>query len=305
MQTDLIKMDTVEEYNKLFGLETLHPLVNVIDLSEATRFPTRFTINYGIYALFLKETKCGDIRYGRQVYDYQEGTITSFAPGQVSEVEMLEGMKPIARGIVFHPDLIKGTSLGQEIRSYSFFSYNSAEALHLSDEEKSIILDCLAKIKMELTHPIDKLSKRLIARNIQLLLDYCMRFYNRQFVTREKSNKDVLTRFEALLDDYFQSGKSHANGLPTVRYFADKVFLSPNYFGDLVKKETGKNPQEYIQSKIIDTAKDLLADTEKTVNQIADELGFQYSQHFNRMFKKVAGYTPGEYRKLLATEWHS
>ena len=287
MQTDLIKMDTVEEYNKLFGLETLHPLVNVIDLSEATRFPTRFTINYGIYALFLKETKCGDIRYGRQVYDYQEGTITSFAPGQVSEVEMQEGMKPMARGIVFHPDLIKGTSLGQEIRSYSFFSYNSAEALHLSDEEKSIILDCLAKIKMELT------------------LDYCMRFYNRQFVTREKSNKDVLTRFEALLDDYFQSGKSHANGLPTVRYFADKVFLSPNYFGDLVKKETGKNPQEYIQSKIIDTAKDMLADTEKTVNQIADELGFQYSQHFNRMFKKVAGYTPGEYRKLLATEWHS
>ena len=296
MQTDLIKMDTVEEYNKLFGLETLHPLVNVIDLSEATRFPTRFTINYGIYALFLKETKCGDIRYGRQVYDYQEGTITSFAPGQVSEVEMLEGMKPMARGIVFHPDLIKGTSLGQEIRSYSFFSYNSAEALHLSDEEKSIILDCLAKIKMELTHPIDKLSKRL---------DYCMRFYNRQFVTREKSNKDVLTRFEALLDDYFQSGKSHANGLPTVRYFADKVFLSPNYFGDLVKKETGKNPQEYIQSKIIDTAKDLLADTEKTVNQVADELGFQYSQHFNRMFKKVAGYTPSRYRKLLATEWHS
>ena len=265
MKTDLIKMDTVDEYNKLFGLETLHPLVNVIDLSEATRFPTRFTINYGIYALFLKETKCGDIRYGRQVYDYQEGTITSFAPGQVTD---------------------------------SFFSYNSTEALHLSEEEKSIILDCLAKIKIELTHPIDKLSKRLIARNIQLLLDYCMRFYNRQFVTREKSNKDVLTRFETLLDDYFQSGKPRTNGLPTVRYFADKVFLSPNYFGDLIKKETGKNPQEYIQSKIIDTAKDMLADTEKTVNQIADELGFQYSQHFNRLFKKVAGYTPSEYRKL-------
>ena len=133
MKTDLIKMDTVEEYNKLFGLETLHPLVNVIDLSKATRFP----INYGIYALFLKETKCGDIRYGRQVYDYREGTITSFAPGQVSETEMLEGMKPTARGIVFHPDLIKGTSLGQEIKSYSFFSYNSTEACTFRTKRKA------------------------------------------------------------------------------------------------------------------------------------------------------------------------
>lgn len=300
MDTDKIKLDTVDAYNKLFGLETLHPLVSVVDLSEATRFPTHFTVNYGIYALFLKETKCGDIRYGRQIYDYREGTITSFAPGQVSETDMQEGMKPTARGIVFHPDLIKGTSLGQEIKTYSFFSYNSTEALHVSEEEKRILLDCLAKIKMELIHPIDKLSKRLIARNIQLLLDYCMRFYNRQFATREQSNKDVLSRFETLLDDYFQSGKSHTNGLPTVRYFADKVFLSPNYFGDLVKKETGRNPQDYIQNKIIDMAKDLLADTGKTVNQIADDLGFQYSQHFNRLFKKVAGYTPSEYRKLLA-----
>ena len=298
MKTDLIKMDTVDEYNKLFGLETLHPLVNVIDLSEATRFPTRFTINYGIYALFLKETKCGDIRYGRQVYDYQEGTITSFAPGQVTETEMLEGMKPTARGIVFHPDLIKGTSLGQEIKSYSFFSYNSTEALHLSEEEKSIILDCLAKIKIELTHPIDKLSKRLIARNIQLLLDYCMRFYNRQFITRTEENKDILSKFETLLDDYFLNGKIQTEGLPSVKYFAERVFLSPNYFGDLIKKTTGKTPHDYIQNKIIDTSKELLLGTQKTVSQIADELGFQYPQHFNRVFKKNMGISPNEYRKI-------
>ncbi len=299
MNTELIKLDTVDDYNRLFGLETLHPLVNVIDLSEATRFPSRFTVNYGIYALFLKETCCGDIRYGRQIYDYREGTIVSFAPGQVAETEMLEGTTPSARGIIFHPDLIKGTSLGQEIKTYSFFSYRSTEALHLSDEEKTIILDCLSKIRMELTHPIDKLSKRLIARNIQLLLDYCMRFYDRQLTTREKSNKDILTRFEALLDDYFQSGNARTNGLPTVLYFADRVFLSPNYFGDLVKKETGKNPQEYIQGKIIDTAKDMLADTRMSVNLIADELGFQYPQHFNRIFKKVTGHTPGEYRRQI------
>lgn len=297
MKEGIIKLNTVDDYNRLFGLETLHPLVNVIDLSQATSFPTHFTVNYGVYALFLKETKCGDIRYGRQPYDYQEGTITSFAPGQVTETDMPEGVKPKAKGIVFHPDLIKGTSLGQEIRSYSFFSYDSREALHLSDDEKTIILDCLSKIRMELTHPIDKLSRRLISRNIQLLLDYCMRFYNRQFVTRTEANKDILTRFEHLLDDYFQSGKTQTAGIPTVRYFAEAVFLSPNYFGDLVKKETGKSPQEYIQAKIMDLAKDMLLGSEKSVSQIAYDLGFQYSQHFNRVFKRNTGLSPNEYRK--------
>ena len=297
MKEGIIKLNTVDDYNRLFGLETLHPLVNVIDLSQATSFPTHFTVNYGVYALFLKETKCGDIRYGRQPYDYQEGTITSFAPGQVTETDMPEGVKPKAKGIVFHPDLIKGTSLGQEIRSYSFFSYDSREALHLSDDEKTIILDCLSKIRMELTHPIDKLSRRLISRNIQLLLDYCMRFYNRQFVTRTEANKDVLTRFEHLLDDYFQNGKTQTAGIPTVRYFAEAVFLSPNYFGDLIKKETGKSPQEYIQAKIMDLAKDMLLGSEKSVSQIAYDLGFQYSQHFNRVFKRNTGLSPNEYRK--------
>ena len=300
-ENEIIQLNSVDQYNQLFGLETLHPLVGVVDLAEATRYPLRFTINYGIYALFLKDIKCGDIRYGRQKYDYEEGTIVSFAPGQVAETEIVQGTKLKAKGILFHPDLIKGTSLGQEIKSYSFFSYSSNEALHLSEEEKEIILDCLDKIKLELTHPIDKLSKRLIARNIQLLLDYCMRFYNRQFVTRAESNHDTLSRFESLLDNYFQSGKPQSEGLPTVKYFADRVFLSPNYFGDLIKKETGKTAQEYIQNKLIGVAKELIAGTDKSVSEIAYELGFQYSQHFNRIFKKNVGYTPGEYRKL-ATE---
>ena len=209
---EVIKLDTVDQYNQFFGLETLHPLVSVVDLSEATKFPTHFTMNYGIYALFLKKVKCGDIRYGRQIYDYQEGTVTSFAPGQVVETEMQQGVKPSAHGLLFHPDLIKGTSLGQDIKQYSFFSYASAEALHLSEEEKGIFMDCLEKIEMELQHPIDKHSKRLISRNIELLLDYCMRFYERQFITRSESNKSVLVKFEALLDDYFQSGKPQTDG---------------------------------------------------------------------------------------------
>lgn len=298
MEADVIKLDKVEQYNDLFGLETLHPLVSVVDLKEATRFPTHFIINYGVYALFLKDIKCGDIRYGKQKYDYQDGTVVSFAPGQVAEVEMLDGMKPMATGLLFHPDLIRGTSLGENIRQYSFFSYSSAEALHLSETEKEIFTDCLQKIKLELMRPIDKHSKKLISRNIELLLDYCMRFYERQFITRTEANRDVLTRFEALLDAYFLENMPERNGLPTVRYFADKVCLSPNYFGDLIKKETGKTAQEYIQNKIMDVAKQQIVGTDKTVSQIAYELGFQYSQHFNRIFKKNVGCTPNEYRKV-------
>ena len=254
MDSSIISLDSVDKYNRLFGLETLHPLVSVVNLSEATKFPTHFTINYGVYALYLKETVCGDIRYGKQTYDYQEGTITSFAPGQVAEIEMAEGVKPKAYGILFHPDLIKGTPLGSEIKRYSFFSYKSNEALHISEDEKKIIMDCLSKIQMELEHAIDRLSKRLIAGNIQLLLDYCLRFYERQFNTRAVVNKDILSRFESLLDDYFDNGRARTDGLPTVKYFADKVFLSPNYFGDLIKKETGKTAQEFIQTRLLPAA---------------------------------------------------
>lgn len=294
---DIINLDSVDKYNKLFGLETFHPLVSVVDLSKATDIPEDFTINYGIYALFLKQVKCGDIRYGRKIYDYQEGTVTSFAPGQVVSTTLDKTVKPAALGVLFHPDLIAGTSLGREIRRYTFFSYNSSEALHLSEDERNIFTDCLSKIDAEIRRPIDKHSKRLISRNIELLLDYCLRFYERQFTTRSPANRDILGRFEDLLAEYFRNGEPANLGLPTVKYFADKVCLSPNYFGDLIKKETGKTPQEYIQCKIIDTAKDQILYTDKTVSQIAFDLGFQYSQHFIRVFKKKVGQTPLEYRK--------
>lgn len=194
--------------------------------------------------------------------------------------------------------MIKGTSLGKNIKQYSFFSYASNEALHLSEEEKEIFLDCLKKISIELSHPIDNYSKCLISKNIELLLDYCMRFYARQFITRSTVNKDILSKFENLLEEYFADNKPKVDGLPSVKYFADKVCLSPNYFGDLIKRETGKTAQEYIQNKIIDLAKEMIIGTEKTISQISYELGFQYSQHFNRIFKKNVGYTPNEYRKL-------
>ena len=298
MKEEVIELDTVDKYNKFFKVETYHPMVTVVDLSKITQPAQPFTINYGIYALFLKDTLCGDITYGRQPYDYQEGTIVCFAPGQVASIHAQEGTRPTGYGLLFHPDLIHGTQLGHDIRNYSFFSYEAREALHLSEEERHTVIDCLHKIDTELRRPADKHSRRLITANIGLLLDYCMRFYERQFITRSESNKSVLVKFEALLDDYFQSDKPQTDGLPSVKYFADKVFLSPNYFGDLIKKETGKSAQEYIQTRMIDIAKEMIAGTEKTVSQIAYELGFQYSQHFNRIFKKNVGYTPNEYRKL-------
>ena len=298
MEENIIRIDSIDAYNKAMGLETQHPLVAVVDMKKADLAVVRqeVTFNYGVYALFLKQTYCGDITYGRQPYDYQEGTVTSFAPGQMVHVKPRPDFQPNALGLLFHPDLIRGTQLGHDIKQYSFFSYSSREALHLSEDEKEIFRDCLQKIEQELAHPIDAHSKRLICRNIELLLDYCMRFYERQFITRKAANRDVLERFEDLVDRYFQGSLPIEKGLPSVRYFAEECFLSPNYFGDLVKKETGRTPQEYIQSKIIDLAKEELLSSDKTVNEISYHLGFQYSQHFNRYFKRNVGMTPSQYR---------
>lgn len=293
----IIKLENVDQYNNLYGLETLHPLISVIDLTKATKTVNHIQMTYGLYALFLKQSKSCEIKYGRKFYDYQEGTIVSFAPGQTIGVETLEDeVNPRVYGIIFHPDLIRGTSLGKTIKNYTFFSYAVNEALHLSDQEKSIVMDCLEKISIELEHAIDKHSKSLIAMNIELLLNYCMRFYERQFITRGDVNKDSLTKFEELLNDYFQGQQPMQDGLPTVKYFADKICLSSNYFGDLIKKETGKTPQEYIQEKIIELAKEHIVETDQTVSQIAYTLGFQYPQHLCRLFKKRVGCTPNEYR---------
>ena len=296
----ILNLDSVDLYNKLYGLETLNPLVSVIDLNKATSSVDLIRFNYGIYALYLKLEKACDIKYGRQTYDYQEGTIVCFAPGQTAETNpTTDKVQVNAHGILFHPDLLRGTSLGKNIKKYTFFSYEVNEALHLSEEERSIVMDCLKIISMELEHGVDKHSKTLLVNHIELLLNYCMRFYERQFITRGKTNRDVLTRFENLLDEYFESTLAEQDGLPTVKYFADKLCLSSNYFGDMFKKETGKSPQEYIQEKVIELAKERISGTADTVSQIAYSLGFQYPQHFCRLFKKRVGYTPSEYRAQI------
>lgn len=297
METKLLNIETVAEYNDMLGVETRHPLVSVIDLTKAK--PMRHLRHtFGFYTVFLKEAKCGDLIYGRQYYDYQEGTVVCLAPGQVIGIEDNgETFQPKGWALCFHPDLIRGTSLGSHIKEYSYFSYEVNEALHLSQQEREIFVDCLHKISHELEHSIDRLSRRLIATNIELLLDYCLRFYERQFITREHVNNDILTRFETLLDRYFESGRAQQEGLPSVKWCAGELCLSPNYFGDLMKKETGKTAQEHIQFKLIDIAKELVLNPGRSISQISYELGFQYPQHFTRMFKKVVGMTPNEYRE--------
>jgi len=292
------RFETINDYNVFNNNETLHPLVSVVDLSKASpRQGSR--MYFGFYTIFLKDVKCGDLVYGLHKYDYQEGTLVFLGPGQVAGINSKgETYQPKGYALIFHPDLIHGTSLARHIQEYSFFGYQSNEALHLSERERKIVLDCFSKIEYELERAIDKHSKRLIVSNIELFLNYCSRFYDRQFITRDNVHKGVLERFEHLLNGYFQTDKPQTIGLPSVAYCAGELNLSANYFGDLVKKETGKTAQEYIQSKLIDVAKEKIFDQNRSVNQIAYELGFKYPQHFSRLFKQQVGVSPRDYRLL-------
>lgn len=300
---EIVYFNSVSDYNTSCGVETLHPLVSILDLSKCPPRKwgagTTVKMNFGIYAIFLKDVVCGDIRYGRDYYDYQEGTLVFVGLGQAWDVEYeTSNYQPHGHVLIFHPDLIHGTALGKNIQEFGFFSYQMNEALHLSEKERQIIIDCFEKINFELKQAIDKHSKKLIAANIELLLNYCERFYDRQFITRDNSNKGILEKFEQLLQNYFSSDKPQNIGLPSVAYCADELSLSSNYFGDLIKKETGISAQEYIQSRVIDSAKERIFDINKSISQIAYELGFKYPQHFTRLFKQKTGMSPLEYRNL-------
>lgn len=294
---DIINFSTIKEYNVFNNNETLHPLVSVVHLDKAD--PRKLSrMRYEFYTVFLKKIHCGDLRYGLGNYDYEEGSLIFLAPGQVIGESGEDYYQPQGIALVFHPDLLLGTSLGKNMDDYHFFSYAVNEALHLSEKERKIIMDCFDKIEYELQHAIDKHSKQLLANNIELFLNYCTRFYDRQFITRENINKGVLERFENLLNGYFSSDKPVNIGLPTVSYCAEELNLSANYFGDLIKKETGVSAQEYIQSKVINIAKVRIFDHTKSISEIAYELGFKYPQHFTRLFKQKTGVTPNEYRSL-------
>ena len=300
---NVLHIDTVGDYLNLRKQEVLHPLVGIVDFEDVNKegYENKDygAFHYNCYAVFLKDAKGCKMHYGGKPYDYDEGTLVFMAPGQTIE---LSGFDPdyVPKGyaILFHPDLLIGTELGKKLHSYSFFSYSSNEALHLSNKERKVIISLIEKIQFELEQNLDKHSKKLIVANIELFLDYCTRFYDRQFITREVENISSLERFDVLLSQYFSSDKPQKHGTPTVGYFADRLHLSPNYFGDLVKKETGKSAQEYIQNKLIEVAKERVFDPSKSLSEIAYELGFKYPQHFTRLFKQRVGHSPSEFRNL-------
>ena len=293
-----IFLNTIQDFNNYQGVETLHPLVSVVHV-ENTEHIKECVMHYGVYAIYLKENKGCKLSYGRTPYDFDEMTVTSFAPGQVVNVEPNPDV-PFAKftALVFHPDLLNRTALGRQISRYEFFGYSATEALHLSAQEVEVFRGVLAMIEQELHSAIDKHTRELIVSNIELLLNYCLRFYDRQFITREEINHSVVKKFIGLLDDYIAT-KALRDGLPTVSYFAEKCCLSGGYFGNLVRMETGRTAKDIISDHLLAHAKQLLNGEELTISMISNRLGFDYPQHFVRFFKSHTGKTPSAYRNNL------
>ena len=293
---NILEMPSVKDYNDNLGVTTLHPLVSVVDMSklECIRHSLK---HFGFYCIILKHLGCGDVTYGRSTYDYNDGSLIFVAPNQMAGAN--DGkISYNTKGwiLMFHPDLLRNTYLEHSMNRYTFFDYSSNEALHLSEQEREIIIGYLCNIRRELHHPTDDYTNRNIILNIEALLNNCMRFYERQFISRKNENNKIMEQLTYLLEEYLLSGKSQQYGLPTVAWCADNLHLSSNYFGDLVKKYSGRSAQEFIKSAIVDYAKLLLANNSYQVNEIAYKLGFKYPQHFSRLFKHIEGISPSQYR---------
>lgn len=302
MADDIHRIKTITQLHDILGFEKpKHPLISVMNVEDLKDVPNmggvRFSVDF--YLISLKEHDCG-MTYGRGHYDFEEGTMIFTAPNQVIQTdEKQDHSNDEGWMLFFHPDLIRTTVLGETIDDYSFFSYESNEALHLSDQEKKIIYDCVKNIELEYNTNIDELSRDLFVSNLQLMLNYCRRFYNRQFRTRTTQQKDVVSAFEKNLKTYFRSEDLSNIGQPSVHYFAERAHLSPNYLSDLLKKETGKNIKEHINDTIVNLAKTQLLNSSNSVSEIAYSLGFNYPHYFSRMFKSQTGFTPAKYRESI------
>jgi AraC-like DNA-binding protein len=297
---DILHVETISEMTKALGLEEpKHPLIYVVDASklQAPQELKQNRFTFGYYSVFMKDGSCG-MQYGRNRYDFDEGVLSFIAPNQVVSFNGEENNVVAGWGLYFHPCLIRKSSLGKSIDNYSFFSYDVHEALHLSRKEEEIMNDCIRKIEFELEQNIDAHSQKLLISNLELLLNYCNRFYERQFHTRADHHKDVFTKVDELIKDYYEQSMQLQLGTPTIPYLASLVNLSPNYLSDLLKKETGTNAKEHINDFVINRAKNTLLNSDATVSEIAYDLGFNYPHYFSRMFKQKTGQTPQEYRDL-------
>ncbi len=296
-----IHLKSIADLSLLMNVKEHHPLITVVDFSligEHVQTPMRITTDF--YSVMYKNYCNTNITYGRKSIDFNDGSLICIAPNQVITIEN-ESVTPEMRngwGLFFHPDLIRTTSLNNKMKDYTFFSYEISEALHLSEKEKQLLYECILRIQSELKENIDDFSQNIIVSTIELFLNYCVRFYGRQFITRKANNRDVLVKIDVILKDFFTSKSGLNCGLPTVKFLADAVNLSPGYLGDLLKKETGLNAQEHIHQMVIDLAKNTLVQTNQSVSEIAFQLGFEYPQYFSRLFKQKTGKTPLEFRNL-------
>ena len=295
-------IDSISQAHQAMGLPSpRHPLVSVVhakDFNAQMDFNGVKIIN-NLYQITLKQLGCGNLFYGKNSYDYEEGTLVFTSPGQVT---LFEGELPSESDeswvLAFHPDLIRKSNLSDKIDAYSFFNYDVNEALHLSSEELKTIEELLNKIVKEYSQNLDKHSQNLIISNIELLLDYCTRFYDRQFYTRTNLNTDIVSKFERILKAYYLSDKKSDLGIPSVQYLASELSLSSNYLSDLLKKETGKTAQEHVHLFVIEKAKSILLNSRNSISEIGYSLGFEYPQHFSNLFKSKTGMSPSEFRNL-------
>lgn len=295
---DIVRLNTIEEYCRRYGVEMQHPLITVINFNNAPEIKHELK-SCGFYAVFLKENNVGKMQYGLSQYDYDNGTLVFIAPDQVfGTLPDDQSHKPCGIGLLFHRDIIRDTLLTHRFKDYSFFDYESNEALHMSDHEREQIKQTLANIHEELDTPADENTKLIVVSHLAVLFSHCIRFYNRQFKTRRKINTELLVRFNSLLDSYFSSDLPSTLGLPTVQYCANQLKLSPNYFGDLIKKMTGHTAKDHIQQVTVERIKYLLLNTRKNISEIGYSLGFKYPHHLSRVFKHITGVSPYEYRRM-------
>ncbi|MDB4285752.1 helix-turn-helix transcriptional regulator [bacterium] len=299
MPDKIIKQKSISQLHEVMGFgKPTHPLVTIIDVSKLAYGEERIgmKISSDLYCIALKDASCG-LDYGRNHYDFDEGVLMFTGPNQVITLNKAQQLGEVEGWMLYiHPDLIRNTPLGANIDNYSFFSYEVHEALHLSDLEQKTVTNCIEMIQAEISERIDNHSQQVLVSNIELLLNYCSRYYERQFNTRSAQNNDIVSKVESLLKDYYTSNRLTEVGQPSIQYLAEQCHISSSYLSDLLKKETGRTAKDHINDFLIDKARNLLLSSNDSISGIAYSLGFNYPHYFSRLFKSKTGFTPQEYR---------